>query len=83
MNRLSARTNNFYIVVASFVDEDLAMDHANKLAADGRSPSVIPPFGKAITTRVAIRGYGSLAQAQNEVGNYRSEFGQDIWILKY
>ena len=59
------------------------MDHSNKLASQGESPTIIPPFGNAITTRVAIKGYGSLAQAQNEVGNYKSKYGQDIWILKY
>jgi len=80
---LTDRTNNFYIVIASFVDEDLAMDHSNELAAQGKSPTIIPPFGNAITTRVAIKGYGSIAQAQNELGNYQAEYGQDIWILKY
>lgn len=80
---LTARTNNYYIVIASFLDEDLAMDHSKELAAEGKSPTIIPPFGKAITHRVAIKGYGSLAQAQNEIGNYKGEYGQDIWVLKY
>ncbi len=83
VNALTDRTNNYYIVIASFLDEDLAMDHSQKLASKGESPTIIPPFGKAITTRVAIKGYGSLGQAQNEIGNYKGEYGQDIWILKY
>ncbi|MEM0941176.1 MAG: hypothetical protein AAF600_12980 [Bacteroidota bacterium] len=83
INRLTSRSNNYYIVIASFLDEDLAMDYSQKLAAEEKSPTVIPSFGKAITTRVAIIGYRSLSQAQNEISNYKGEYGQDIWILKY
>ncbi|MEM6737436.1 MAG: SPOR domain-containing protein [Bacteroidota bacterium] len=83
INRLTARSNNYYIVIASFLDEDLAMDYSQKLAAEEKSPTVIPSFGRAITTRVAIMGYSSLSQAQNEIGNYKGEYGKDIWILKY
>lgn len=83
VNRLTSRSNNYYIVIASFVDEDLAMDYSQQLAAEEKSPTVIPSFGRAITTRVAIAGYRSLNQAQNEIGNYKGEYGQDIWILKY
>ena len=80
---LSERTGNFYIVIASFVDGDLAMDHSQKLASVGQSPTIIPPFGNAITHRVAIQGYGSIGQAQSALEGYKSEFGQDVWILRY
>lgn len=83
VNALTARTSNFYIVIGSFIDGDMAMDYANKLASNGKSPYIIPPFGKAITHRVAIQGYGTLAQAQGAVDGFKSEYGQDIWILKY
>ena len=71
------------IVIASFLDGDLAMDHSQDLAAEGKSPYIIPPFGNAITHRVAINGYGTLAQAQGALDGFKSEYGQDIWILKY
>ena len=83
VNSLTARTGNAFIIIASFVDGDMAMDYANKLAGQGKSPSIIPPFGNAITHRVAISGYPSIAAAQNALGGFQGEFGQDIWILKY
>lgn len=83
INKLSGRTGNFFIVIASFVDEDMASDYAKKLSDSGKSPSIIPPFGKAITHRVALAGYGSLAEAQNNIDGLKGEYGQDIWILKY
>lgn len=83
VNSLTARTGNAFIIIASFVDGDMAMDYANKLAGEGKSPSIIPPFGNAITHRVAISGYPSIAAAQNALGGFQGEYGQDIWILKY
>ncbi|WP_421765404.1 SPOR domain-containing protein [Ekhidna sp.] len=83
VNALSARTGNFYIVIGSFLDGDMAVDYANELAGQGKSPSIIPPFGNAITHRVAISGYASLAEAQRSVNGLKADYGQDIWILKY
>ena len=80
---LTRRTGNFYIIVASFLDGDLARNHSKNLAVSGRTPIIIPPFGKAVTHRVAIQGYGSLSQAQDAIDNYKGEYGQDIWILRY
>ncbi|MEQ9468013.1 MAG: SPOR domain-containing protein [Ekhidna sp.] len=83
VNELTDRTGNMYIIIGSFLDRDMAIDFANELSAAGKSPSVIPPFGKAVTHRVAIAGYGSLAEAQRAIDGFKSEFGNDIWILRY
>lgn len=83
VNSLSARTGNFYVVIGSFLDGDMAMDYATKLSSQGKSPSIIPPFGNAVTHRVAIAGYGSLAESQQAVSGFKAEYGEDIWILKY
>ena len=76
---------NFFIllIISSFFDEDLAMDHANKLAANGNSPMVIPPFASHRFWRVAIAEYNSIADAQNQIGQYKADYGDDIWPLKY
>ncbi|WP_436516436.1 SPOR domain-containing protein [Ekhidna sp. To15] len=83
INSLSARTGNFFIVIGSFLDGDMAMDYASKLSGQGKSPSIIPPFGNAVTHRVAIAGYSSLADSQRAVDGFKAEYGDDIWILKY
>ena len=84
VTRLQGRTGNTFIIVGSFVDEDMAVDFANKLAASGGSPSIIPPFGgRRYYYRVAIASFPTIASAQQNIDRYRSEYGQDTWALKY
>jgi len=61
----------------------MADDLAKKLASQGESPSIIPPFGKGIFYRVAIASFPTIASAQQNIDQYRSEYGQDVWALKY
>ncbi len=83
ITRLEERTGNAYIIIASFVDEDIAMDYANKLAGEGKSPSIIPPFGNGLFNRVAIAGFPTVAAATQGVDGFKGEYGDDIWVLKY
>ncbi len=80
---LTARTGKTYIVVGSFFDDDLAMDFAQKLSANSKSPIVIPPFGESQFYRVAIAEFNSFGDARAGIGNYKAEYGQDIWPLRY
>ncbi len=80
---LDARTGNAFVIVGSFVDEDIANDYANKLAAEGKSPSIIKPFGNGLFHRVAIAGFPTVAAAQQNLDNFKGEYGPDVWVLKY
>ena len=83
ITQLEAQTGKSYVVIGSFVDDDLAMDWARKLAADGESPIIIPPFGNYIFFRVAIAEFDSFDAANNNLGNYSDKFGTNIWALRY
>ncbi|MEP1093503.1 MAG: SPOR domain-containing protein [Cyclobacteriaceae bacterium] len=83
INRLEERTGNAYVIIASFVDEDIAMDYANKLASEGKSPSIIPPFGNGLFNRVAIAGFPTIAAATQGIDSFKGEYGEDVWVLKY
>ncbi len=83
ITQFDTRTGKSYIIVASFFDEDLAMDHARDLADQGKSPYIIPPFANYRFYRVAIAEFDSYGAAASSIGNYTSEFGQEIWALKY
>ena len=83
INRLEERTGNAYVIIASFVDEDIAMDYATKLAGEGKSPSIIPPYGNGLFNRVAIAGYPTIAAAMQGVDAFKGEYGEDVWVLKY
>lgn len=83
VTQLEARTGKAYVIIASFVDGDLALDHANKLATDGKSPYVIPPFNNGLYYRVAIAEFNSFADASQNIAQYKGDYGQDIWTLRY
>lgn len=83
VTKLEERTGKAYVVISSFFDEDLAMDHANKLADEGQSPYVIPPFADHRFWRVGIAEYNTMSDAQSQIGQYTADFGDDIWPLKY
>lgn len=80
---VTGRTGKTYIVIGSFFDSDLAQDFARKLSEDSRSPIVISPFGESKFYRVAIAEFANFADAKASLETYKSEFGQDIWPLKY
>ena len=83
INSLTERTGNTFIVIGSFVDGDIAMDYAKKLAAEGKSPSIIPPFGNGLFHRVGIAGFPTVAAATQNLDNYKADYGDDVWVLKY
>ena len=79
---LTSRTGAYYIVIASFVDEDLATDWCKILQEKGVSTNVLSPSGKGFF-RVGLGGYDSFSDANAELGNYKAEYGEDIWVVKY
>lgn len=83
ITKLSASTGKAYVVVGSFFDSDIANDFAKKLSSQGKSPMIIPPFKDHRYYRVAIAEYDTFADAQSNIGEYRSEYGSDVWTLRY
>lgn len=80
---LSEQTGKTYIVISSFFDGDIAMDHAQKLAKDGKSPLIIPPFKDYRFYRVAIAEFDNFKDAQASLPQFKEEFGADVWPLRY
>jgi hypothetical protein len=82
---ISSATGRSYIVVGSFVDEDLARDFSEKLLqAEGIGSVIIEPFGKtSLLHRVAVTDYESFQEAMEQVENHRTTYGPETWVLKY
>jgi hypothetical protein len=82
---LSERTGQYYIVVASAIDDDLLTDYAQKLVKDGKNVKIIPPFGKkGKFYRLAIDGKDNYADAQASADNMKGgEFGDQLWVVRY
>jgi hypothetical protein len=80
---ITSRTGRYYVVIASAIDGDLAMDYANKLKKTGVSIKIIPPFGKSKFHRVTVDNLDSWAAAENRANELKNEYGENVWVIKY
>lgn len=80
---LEQQTGKTYVIIGSFFDGDQANDFAQKLAKDGKSPMIIPPFRDYRFYRVSVAEFNSFKDAQANLDSYKSEYGEDIWPLRY
>ncbi|MDA0193991.1 MAG: hypothetical protein O2887_12980 [Bacteroidetes bacterium] len=80
---ITSATGRYYIIVASFIDDDMANDHGKKLAGQGASVKIINPFGDRKFWRVSVADYGILREAVNGTNQLKPQYGDDIWAVKY
>lgn len=80
---LEERTGRTYVIFSSFTNQEQAFNMAAALTESGLNAEIIPPFGSSRNYRVAIAGYGTLAEAQAALPRYRQEHGEDLWLLRY
>lgn len=83
VEKLTGRTRQYYVVVASAIDDDLLMDHANKLVGQGVTCKIIPPFGKTAFYRLAIDQGDTYADAQTKADGMKGEYGDNVWVVRY
>ena len=83
ITNVRAPSNSYYVIVGSFIDDDLALDFANKLAEKGINTTlIIPPQGQYFY-RVAVEQKNTLHDAHTKATTLPSEYGHDVWIMKY
>jgi len=80
---INSSANRYYIVVASFIDVDMANDMGGELAAQGIGVKVIYPFNERKYYRVSVADYGTREEAVNATDSYKPQYGEDVWALKY
>lgn len=80
---VSERTGRVYVIIASFIDGDIAMDYAEKLSAEGKGVKIIAPYGKSRNYRVTISDYASVNEATSSLPSLKSNYGEGVWALKY
>jgi phosphatidylserine/phosphatidylglycerophosphate/cardiolipin synthase-like enzyme len=73
----------YYVVVGSFIDDDLAADYANRLAQQGVDVMLIAPSQGQYYFRVAIEKEDSFYDAYEKLKVLKATYGADIWVLKY
>jgi hypothetical protein len=80
---VNQRSRRGYIVVGSFFDEDNASDFGNKLASGGVEVKLIRPDRYSRYYKLAVADYDSYEVAADEISNFKSNYGNQIWVLKY
>ncbi|MGB3588530.1 MAG: SPOR domain-containing protein [Tunicatimonas sp.] len=84
IERVSTPTGRTFVVVASFVDYDLAMDYAQKLEAQGTGSKILDPTQRApLIHRVAIADFDTFSEGATNIESFRMEYGDSVWVLKY
>jgi hypothetical protein len=82
---INAPTGRYYIVLNSFLDEDLAKDYAQNLAMEGVDTKIIPPSEakKGFNRVVLSNEYSTWQSAEASLRELKGIFGESIWVLRY
>ena len=83
ISEISQPLDKYYLIVASFLDNDLAFDYAEKLILSGSNAIIILDFHVRYFTRVALLEYETLDKANVGLDKYKDEFDEQLWVLKY
>lgn len=81
--RVTERSSRSYVIIGSFVDEDLAMDYATKLSGEGNGVKIIHPYGKSKRFRVSIADFSSYGDAASQLSSFKGQYGDEVWALQY
>ncbi|WP_420579733.1 SPOR domain-containing protein [Reichenbachiella sp.] len=81
--RVTERSSRSYVIIGSFIDEDLAMDYATKLSGEGSGVKIIHPYGKSKRYRVSIADFSSYGDAASQLSGFKGQYGDEVWALQY
>jgi len=83
ITKINAPQGYYYVVVGSFIDDDLASDYAEKLAQKGVDVMLIAPPQGQYFFRIAIEQKDAFYDAQAILASLKEAYGMDIWVTKY
>jgi len=78
-----AATPRYFVVVGSFIDNDLAKDYSAKLNKLGNPTFLIHPYGDIAYYRLAVAQYDNVTQALEVMEDKQGSFKENLWVLKY
>lgn len=83
INILTEPSGRYYVIIGSFIDDDLAMDYGKKLSTEGIVSVILSPVGSTKFHRLALSDHGSWNEAQEAANNLKSNYSDQLWVLKY
>jgi hypothetical protein len=80
---INGPTGRYHVIVASSIDRDLVMDYGKKLAKNGMTCNVLAPLGSKMFHRLSVADFASLNDAALKSEQLKSEFGEEVWVIRY
>ena len=81
--RSRAASPRYFVVVGSFIDEDMALDFSARLNRQDKNTYIVYPYGDVAYYRLAIGEYDNLARAVEVLEENQANFKENLWVLKY
>jgi len=78
-----AAAPRYFVVVGSFIDEDMALDYSARLIRQNKNTYLVYPYGEIAYYRLAIGEYPTLAQAVEVLEEHQANYKENLWVLKY
>jgi hypothetical protein len=78
-----AASPRYFVVVGSFIDEDMALDYSARLNRQNKNTYLVYPYGEIAYYRLAIGEYATLAQAVEVLDEHQANYKENLWVLKY
>lgn len=78
-----ADSPRYFLVVGSFIDDDLARDYSERLNKAGLETFLVHPYGSIHFYRLAVGQYENLNLALEAMDASQTEYEENLWVLKY
>lgn len=78
-----AASPRYFVVVGSFIDNDLAKDYSTKLNKSGNPTFLIHPYGEKAFYRLAVAQFDNVTRALEVMEDQQGNFEENLWVLKY
>jgi hypothetical protein len=73
----------YYVIIASYIDRDLAMDYGKKLLKQHPNITLISPAKGKHFYRLAIDQGATFQEASEKATVLKADYGDQLWVLKY
>ena len=80
---VTGASSQYYIVMGSFIDDDLAKDYSARLNAQGLNTYLIEPYGANKFYRLGVGTFNTWGEAASRLQELKQTYGEQLWVLKY
>jgi hypothetical protein len=80
---INAPTGLYHVIIASYIDIDLATDYAKKLSKKGVHSQIITPTHGKHFVRLSVAQATTWKEAKEKADELKPAYGEHIWVMKY